>query len=81
MWHYLFTRKPVVEFDDVVALSVLLEEWRVRRGLKQSDELAQVAAATIVAARSSGAALTELRDILSGLTAKQPSECSPKLET
>ena len=73
MWHYFSPPRPVEEIVDIVALSVLLDEWRANRGLKQSDELAQVATAKIIAARSSGVALTELKYILSRLTVEEAS--------
>ena len=67
MWHYFSAPRREENIDAIVALSVLLDEWRASRGLKQSDELAQIAAAKIVAAHASGATLTELKFVLARL--------------
>lgn len=64
MWRMFREEKSSVSSEDLVALSLLLDEWCRRRGINQFDPSAADAAQILIAKRRAGATIDSLKQSL-----------------
>lgn len=68
MWRMFREEETSISSADLVALSVLLDEWCRRHGINQFDQSATAAAQSLIAKRRAGATIDSLKQSLaSGL--------------
>ncbi|WP_454854675.1 hypothetical protein [Rhizobium binxianense] len=64
MWRVFRKKKAAMDPADVVALSVLLDEWCRRQGINQRHPRARDAIRNLIAWRQAGTTINRLRQLL-----------------